>query len=245
MSANKNEQEPVSELQIQKKSRITQLIFVLLFLLAVVTLVNQIKPSLDTGKTFDSKTYIELPDRKPLPVVALEQAGKGEVSTEIMKGKWHILLFGYTFCPDVCPVELTVLHQMMDILRQQLPAKQLPQTVFISVDPDRDTPEMMAEYVAYFDPDFIGLTGKKIDLKILTMPFGISWMKQKNTEPSGLNSSSSHSDNGKNKKNYLISHTTTIILVNPEMKVAGLFPAPHSAEKMAEVYQQVIQKEGL
>jgi protein SCO1/2 len=99
----------------------------------------------------------------------------------------------------------------------------------LSIDPERDTPEMTAEYMEYFDPEFIGLTGTKIDLQILTMPFGITWMKERN----------SVSDKITDENNYLISHTTTIILVNPDMKVAGLFPAQHSAGEMAEMYQKI------
>ena len=145
--------------------------------------------------------------------------------------KWHLLFFGYTFCPDVCPVELTVLHEMTDILRHQIPQAQLPQTVFVSIDPERDTPEKITEYVTYFDTDFIGVTGKQTDLKILTMPLGISWIKEQSIDPAK-----------KDDPNYLLSHSTTIILLDPDMRVAGLFLAPHSAEKMAQMYQKIVQR---
>ncbi len=243
MTEEKQGLDPVQNNQASKKSLLTPVIFIVLLLAIAITIVNQVRQASVSNRPISNKTFFEFPDRKPVPVVTLEQAGKGRISTEVMKGKWHLLFFGYTFCPDVCPVELTVLHQMTDILREQLPPEQLPQTLFISIDPERDTPEMMEEYVTYFDPDFIGLTGKKTDLKILTMAFGVSWMKQPNTDTTTIDDISPGKK--KDKQNYLISHTTSIILVNPEMKVAGLFTAPHSAKEMAEVYQQVIQKEAL
>jgi protein SCO1/2 len=233
MTEEKHKADPGKMNQTSKNSLFTKLLFIMLLVAVGATVVQQMRQSPGSSTPINNKTFIELPDRKPLPVVTLTQAGKGEVTTEMMKGRWHLLFFGYTFCPDVCPVELSVLHQMMDILREQIASEQLPQTVFISIDPERDTPEMTAEYVEYFDPEFIGLTGTKTDLQILTMPFGITWMKQRN----------SISDKKTDENNYLVSHTTTIILVNPDMKVAGLFPAPHSAGEMAEMYQKIIHKE--
>ena len=233
MTEEKHKADPGKMNQTSKNSLFIKFLFIMLLVAVGTTVVQQMRQSPGSGTPINNQTFIELPDRKPLPLVTLTQAGIGEVTTEMMKGRWHLLFFGYTFCPDVCPVELSVLHQMMDILREQIASEQLPQTVFISIDPERDTPEMTAEYVEYFDPEFIGLTGTNADLQILTMPFGISWMKERN----------SVSDKKTDEKNYLISHTRTIILVNPDMKVAGLFPAPHSAREMAEMYQKIIHKE--
>ena len=217
----------------QVKNPFFKKVFFFILLLAVLlTAVSQLLPFSGFNKPISAKTYIALPDRKPLPVVILEQAGKGQVSTATFKGKWHMLLFGYTFCPDVCPVELSTLHHMMDNLRPRLPAEQLPQIVFVSVDPERDTADRLAQYVKHFDADFIGMTGKNTDLTQLGMPFGIAWMKQ-------LNPNSPATD-----KNYLVSHATTIILSNPDAKVTGLFPAKHVANEMADAYQTIIQKEG-
>ena len=216
-----------------KNPLLTGILFLILVLIVVTTGFKQLSPSIDLNKPISQKTYIALPDRKPLPIVTLEQAEKGEISTKTWQGKWHMLLFGYTFCPDVCPVELSALHKMMEQLRQRLPAKQLPQIVFVSVDPERDSPERMANYVKHFDADFIGMTGKDVDLKMLAMPFGIAWMKER-----AIKSTTKITD-----KHYLVSHSTTIVLVNPEAKVTGLFPAPHSANEMAIAYEKIIQKE--
>lgn len=211
----------------------TKIIFIVLLLIVLLTLASQIKQSNNADHAINPKTYIELPDRKPLPQVPLEQAVKGETSTSAFTGKWHMLLFGYTFCPDVCPVELGKLHQMMEALRKELPPEELPQVVFISVDPDRDTPQRMEEYVKHFDSDFIGMTGKTTDLQALTMPLGISWKKEQTTDATGKTAN----------ENYLVTHSTAIILSNPDARVTGLFSPPHSAKDMAKAYQIAIQTE--
>ena len=234
MTNGNNKTDSESKKKTSKCSLFTKVIFIVLLLAIVITVVNQLSQLIDKNKSINRKTFIELPDRKALPSVTLEQAGKGQVSTESLKGKWHLLFFGYTFCPDVCPVELSTLRKMMDLLREDIPAKQLPQVVFISVDPERESPEKIKEYVTHFDPEFIGMTGEETDLRILSMPFGISWMKEKNTHPMAK----------ADDKNYLLSHSTTLVLLNPEAKISGLFPAPHSAHEMAKVYEAVVQKEG-
>ncbi|CAA6809299.1 MAG: Cytochrome oxidase biogenesis protein Sco1/SenC/PrrC, putative copper metallochaperone [uncultured Thiotrichaceae bacterium] len=216
-----------------KNTLTTKIIFIVLLLIALLTLASQIIPSDNADQAVNPNTYIELPDRKPLPHVTLEQAVKGEISTTALTDKWHMFLFGYTFCPDVCPVELSNLHQMMDALRKELPPEALPQVVFVSIDPDRDTPERMEAYVKHFDADFIGMTGKKTDLQALTMPLGISWKKEQTIDATGK----------VDKENYLVTHSTAIILSNPKAQVTGLFTPPHSAKDMAKAYQIAIQTE--
>ncbi len=231
MTEKKHEADYETTKQVSSTAVLSKILFFILLLAVIITMVSQFGSKDYSDSPISNKTYIELPDRKQLPIVKLKHSEKGQITTEILKGKWHLLFFGYTFCPDVCPVELTVLHEMTDILRHQIPQAQLPQTVFVSIDPERDTPEKITEYVTYFDTDFIGVTGKQTDLKILTMPLGISWIKEQSIDPAK-----------KDDPNYLLSHSTTIILLDPDMRVAGLFLAPHSAEKMAQMYQKIVQR---
>ena len=215
-----------------KSSLITKLIFIVLLAAIILTIIMK-NPSSTTLKEAASKnTYIEFPDRKPLPLVTLEQASTNGFSTGKIKNKWHILYFGYTFCPDICPVELTALHQMLEILRKEIAEPELPQIIFISIDPERDTPEQVKKYVSAFDKSFIGLTGKQQALNTLASPFGIAWMKD---APATQNSS--------NNSFYTMSHSTTLLLINPDSKVAGMFPAPHLAKDMAQVYKTIIKQE--
>lgn len=214
-----------------KNSFFTKLIFIVLFATIILTIIkNQSSTTLKEAAT--KNTYIEFPDRKPLPLVTLKQASTNGFSTNKIKSKWHILYFGYTFCPDICPIELTALHQMMEILRKEIAETELPQIIFISIDPERDTPEQVKKYVSAFDKSFIGLTGKQQALNTLASPFGIAWMKDAPATP-----------NSNNNSFYTMSHSTTLLLINPNSKVAGMFPAPHLAKDMAQVYKTIIKKE--
>lgn len=231
MSSNKNDLENIEK--SNEAPRFTKALFTILFLATSLTIGIQVFQFLTkTDKPIDPHLYFAMPDQKPLPVVTLEMAGKGNISTQDFKGKWHLLYFGYTFCPDVCPVELTALHDMYAQLETKIVKEKLPQVVFISIDPKRDSPKRAMEYAHYFDPNFIGITGKPEQLTELGDPLGIAWFKEKNT-----NILAEASD-----KNYLISHSTTILMVNPEGKVVGFFPAPHDSSKMAEAYSQLINQ---
>jgi protein SCO1/2 len=86
------------------------------------------------------------------------------------KGKIVLLFFGYTACPDVCPTTLAELRQVMDKLGDKT---QQVQVVFVSVDPERDTPEKIQEYVEHFNQDFIGLSGNPDELQIIWDNYGV------------------------------------------------------------------------
>lgn len=87
------------------------------------------------------------------------QGMNGDVSLHDFKGKVVVIYIGYTHCPDVCPTSLAVISQAMKNLDAE--QREQIQPIFISVDPDRDTPEQLAEYSAFFHPSFIGVTGSR------------------------------------------------------------------------------------
>ncbi|HEX5677319.1 MAG TPA: SCO family protein [Alcanivorax sp.] len=88
------------------------------------------------------------------------------VSEEIVEDKAVVLFFGYTHCPDFCPMTLTLLAQAMNTLSEQ--EREQLRVLFVSVDPERDTPALLKEYTAYFGPEVIGLTGDKDQLDDIT-----------------------------------------------------------------------------
>ena len=216
-----------------KNTLLTKLIFIVLLVLIVMTIVFKKQTSMTLKEAASKNTYIEFPDRKQLPLVMLDQANTDGFSSSKIKGKWHILYFGYTFCPDICPVELTVLHKMREILRKEITEPNLPQIIFISIDPERDTPDQVKKYVSAFDKNFIGLTGENKTLQTLASPFGIAWTKDAIPTTSDSNKDTF----------YTMSHSTTLLLINPDSKVTGMFPAPHTAKDMALIYKTIITKE--
>jgi len=114
----------------------------------------------------------ELPD-----FTLIDQHGKTLTKSALI-GHWTYLYFGYTHCPDVCPTTLTALAAMDKLMHGKIADKDRPEVIFISVDPARDTPATLAEYVPYFNPRFVGATGSPAQLESLTKPLGINFAKQ-------------------------------------------------------------------
>lgn len=158
-----------------------------------------------------------LPSAKPVADFNLINH-KGEAFTlDSLKGHWTFAFFGYTHCPDVCPTSLAMLARVMDKLQAGGQLDTLPQGVFVSVDPQRDTMDKLAAYVPYFDPDFIGVTGDPEQIKTLTRQLGILYLRA----------------DGGSAEDYLIDHSAGIILFDPQGKFHALFNVPHDADKIA------------
>ena len=154
----------------------------------------------------------------------------GEIFTLAdLKGQWHFLFFGYTNCPDVCPVTMGVLAQAKKMAAAN--NHMFPGVIFVSVDPERDKVEMLADYVQYFDKDFIGVTGDEALIKALTLQMSVVYMKM----PADGNSAAVTNDNG-----YLVDHSSAALLLNPEGKLIAFFNAPHDAQTILKDFQTVV-----
>jgi protein SCO1/2 len=143
----------------------------------------------------------------------------GEVfSLQQLQGKWSLLFFGFTHCPDVCP---SALYDLQQVSRSVAPSEENGdryQMIFVSVDPERDSPERLGEYVRYFDPDFLGLTGPPEQLAALAKQIGVAYR----IEPHDAGSQS-----------YTVDHSASILLTDPQGRLYGVFPAPHDAGDIA------------
>lgn len=142
-----------------------------------------------------------------------------------LKGKWSFLFFGYTHCPDVCPTTLNTLTQVDKQISESKQGDQKTQVVFVSVDPARDTPQRLAQYVPYFSQSFVGVTGKQADINRLTRQLGILHVRVESD------------DDG----NYLVDHTSSILLVNPNGELRALFAVPHTATEITENFLKITQ----
>ena len=132
---------------------------------------------------------------------------------EQLSGKWSFLFFGYTHCPDACPITLTVLKDFYGKLVSENAVGDV-QIIFVTVDPARDTQEQMANYVRYFNDKFIGLTGTDEQIAALAQQVGVLFYKADNNE------------------DYAMDHSASVFLISPARKWVGLFSAPHNAEDM-------------
>ncbi len=138
-----------------------------------------------------------------------------KVSLEDYRGKLVLLYFGYTFCPDVCPATLAELGGAMDILGDDADNVQV---IMISVDPQRDTPEKLGEYVAHFNPNFIGVTGTEEEIAALATLYGVFYEKHEGTEATG----------------YLIDHTATVMVIDEDGALKLIWPFGTTAADIAE-----------
>lgn len=141
-----------------------------------------------------------------------------------LKGKWSFLFFGFTHCPDVCPLTLAALAGAHRELGNHPGLADDLQTIFVSVDPERDSREQLADYVAYFDPAFLGLTGTPEAVDDFARNLGILHVKVPGTGGAG---------------DYTIDHSASVLLVDPAGRLVGIFSAPHDADKVVTQYQAI------
>jgi protein SCO1/2 len=125
-----------------------------------------------------------------------------------LNNKWSWIFFGYTSCPDVCPTTLQELNFIYDELKA---VSDNTQVLLVSVDPKRDTPEKLAQYIAYFNKEFIALTGNHGVLFPFARNVGLMYAIN---EPEGENA---------DENNYLVDHSASLVLVNPQGKIAAIF----------------------
>lgn len=144
------------------------------------------------------------------------------VSLSDFRGQAVMLYFGYTFCPDVCPATMVELAQARALLGRD--ADKL-QVLMVSIDPLRDTPERLGEYVRHFDPSFIGLTGSEDDIAAAATPFGIFYEKHAGSAASG----------------YLIDHTASVVVLDQDGYLRLIYPFGTAGADIAEDLEHLIK----
>ena len=166
------------------------------------------------------------PKAKPLPSFQLTDHDNNAFTEQQLKDKWSVLFFGFTFCPDVCPTTLAALSQVAGKLSKEQQAK--IQFVFVSVDPERDTVERLAEYIPFYNEDFIALTGDQQQLSKFALSLGAVYMKV----PEG--------------DGYTMSHSDRLFIVNPQGERFGIFTKSPTGgidiEAIAKDLQQILDK---
>jgi protein SCO1 len=130
---------------------------------------------------------------------------------EALEGRWTLVFTGFTHCPDICPLTLSTLAA----LRERLPDERIG-FLFLSVDPARDTPARMADYLAHFGGGLDGATGEPAEIEKLTRSLGLA-----------------HLQNPGVGEEYTVDHSTALVLIDPEARLAGYFRAPHDVNAIA------------
>ena len=148
-----------------------------------------------------------------------------------LQGKWSLLFFGYTFCPDICPTTLSVMQQMWS---KMTPEQQTQfEVVLVSVDPARDTPEQMKTYMDYFEPAFTSLTGNEASLKSLATQLNAVYAKVPRYDENG---------NEDPELGYLMDHSANIAILNPQGEYAGFIKPPFNSKKMLAISKLLLAR---
>jgi len=146
------------------------------------------------------------------------------ISEDIFNEKWSFVFFGYTSCPDVCPTTLQALQAVIVSIEKDK-SDLLPDTqvIFISVDPERDVVSNLHDYVNFYNRDFIGLTGSKENIDNVVRQFGAGYMMEE-ADSSGQ---------------YLVSHSSAIFLVAPDLRLVAAFSQPHIPKTIVAQYKAI------
>ncbi len=148
------------------------------------------------------------------PSIELDGPSGSTVRLSDYEGKVVVLYFGYTFCPDVCPITLSKLDRAMDIIGDKAEDVQV---IMVSVDPERDTPQILEEYMAHFNPTFVGVTGDTNTIDRIATTYGVYYEAAEGSDATG----------------YLVNHTATVMIVDRDGYLKLVLPFEGTAEEIA------------
>jgi len=152
-------------------------------------------------------------------------------SSDRLRDRWSLLFFGFTSCPDICPLTMAELKQFYQLLKQAKTAP-LPQIVLVTVDPQRDTPATMASYISSFNDEFIGLSGDAQSLSALAAQLYVAHT----ASPAAV----SHDGVETAEHEYTIEHSGHISVINPDGELYAVLRLPHRDRDLLAAYLQLL-----
>jgi len=162
------------------------------------------------------------PQPRKLSPIALTAHDGSAFTLDRLRGKWTFAYFGYTYCPDVCPTTLAELARVQSLLEASNEDDN-SQYLLISVDPKRDTPEHLAQYVPHFNKKLIGVSGSRPEIDKFIQEIGVAYEFPEGTDG----------------ENYPVSHSSVVALFDPNARLHAIFTAPHKAESIAEGFRKL------
>jgi protein SCO1 len=175
-----------------------------------------------------SKNAYILPKPDPLGTFSLLDHNGSTFDNSALRGKWTFMFFGYTNCPDICPVTLQVFNQVHKLLGQHPEALRDVRFAFVSVDPQRDTPQLLKEYVPSFNPAFVGVTGTTENIAHLGDVMGVVFSNAPSTDA----------------QHYNVDHSSAVLLTNPDGEFIGVFPAPQTPQEILDGFLAIRKQRG-
>ena len=182
----------------QRNINLTVAVLVALIAIIVALFVNRLTaPPVMTDSQLRLNGAYPLPQPRIVKEFNLQDQHGQPFTQARLQGKWTLVFFGFTHCPDICPATMALLRQFKRLMADET-ALNTMQIVLLSVDPARDTPEVLKQYINYFDPEFIGVTGEFLALQALATNLNATFYKV----PGG-------------GANYQIDHSANVVLINP------------------------------
>ncbi|KAF1051367.1 MAG: SCO1 protein [Stenotrophomonas maltophilia] len=209
-------------------TRVNKTVFALFAIVALILglTVNKVlneRRSSDPVQMLDAGIVV-LPQTRSVPALSFTDENGQAFATEQLKGRWSLLFFGYTFCPDVCPTTLAQLRE----LQGKLPAaaREHLQVLFVTVDPHRDTPARLKEYLGFFKAGFHGLYGSEQAIEQLANAMSIPYIPPDTSKP-----------------NYTVDHSANLVIIGPDGSQHGFIRAPLNNAKLAEQLPKLLAKD--
>jgi len=160
------------------------------------------------------------PSEKNILPFQLNNQHSESFTEQNLKGQWSLIFVGYTHCPDVCPTTLTLMN---DVSQRMTAMKYIvPRIIFLSIDPERDTSDVIKQYVEYFNADFIGLTGAIEQINRFSQNLNAVYRKAP-----GLSGEITADD-------YLMDHSSALMLINPNGHMQSVLTTPHTPENVID-----------
>lgn len=172
----------------------------------------------------ETQTMRLLDPPRILPDFSLRSSDDARIDAAALRGRWTMVFLGFTHCPDICPMTLAELAKAEKLLAD-LPEERRPRILFVSVDPERDTPEVIAKYAAYFSPTV--LSGTSDVESLARFASSLSMVFAKTPLPDG---------------DYTIDHTSWVAVLNPQAQLAGFIRPPLEPEKIAADLRLLVER---
>jgi len=205
------------------------LLLIILFMVSVLSLfINKLTtPRYLSSPELMVNGFYLFPEPKAFSSFTLLTGNNQIISQEDLKGKWTLIYFGFTRCPDECPVAMSLIRNLYSTLEKKDFDLSDKQTMLVTIDPENDTPDIIDKYAKAFNQDFIGARGNRPMLLSLATQLNVMVVEPpKNHE--------SHSIN------HLENHSNNIMLIDPEGKYFGFFRPPFDEEKFLLTFQSVV-----
>ncbi len=170
---------------------------------------------------------VELTEPTKIGELVLLDHQAADFGAEDLKGKWTYAFFGYTHCPDICPITLSLLRETEEQLSDTASSEVFNQFrgMFVSVDPSRDDVETVKRFVSHFSPNFVGLTGTEANIKQFADTVGVGFTRM------GSNTSALE---------YLVEHQGHIVIFSPDGSCFGYIKPPHDPTQLARIFRYLV-----